>query len=816
MDFLTSFLGRGGYLPHGYCFVWTPGLLWTMVIADAVIALAYFSIPIALLSFILRRGSLPMQWVAWLFSAFIFACGITHLMDIWTIWQPDYGLQALTKVVTAVLSLVTAIGLWPLIPKALKIPSVDALQGVIGSLEAEVRRRRSAEEQLVEIQQSLALTLTSIGAGFIATDREGRVTRMNAVAEQVMGWTQVEAQGQNFWTVFKREDRPAHYLEKTAVNLLVEKKMTVDTVHHLVAISRDGARTALEVKAAPTRTVDGMVTGLAMVFRDMTLLLRAQTESSRLVAIVESSNDAIIGRTLEGQITNWNGSAEPIFGYSAAEAIGQPVQILIPPECQSEERRMVAELAQGIKVAPFDTLRKTKDGRYLQVSISISPIRDELGLIVGTSSIVRDVSQQRHAEAALRGSKARLRFTLDAAQIGDWKLNLTAKVVEGSLQFSRCFGYDELQNQWSLDTFVQHVHPEDKHAVTRSFNNAIAHFSDLQLECRVVWPDASIHWLSLHGNLESDPTKPLCMLGIVTDITQQRLAEEARIKTQRLEVESLQMREASRLKTQFMANMSHELRTPLNAVIGFARLLETGAVTSESPKYRKFLANISTSGRHLLQLINDVLDLSKVESGTFGFSPEPLMLPATLKEVTDVLQSALDSKNICISVEIDPTVTDLSLDVSRFKQVLYNLLSNAIKFTPSGGQVMVRVLAQGAEHFRLEVEDTGIGIAPTDLPRLFIEFQQLDAGYSKQHQGTGLGLALTRRLIEAQGGTVGVNSTVGVGSVFHIFLNRIHGTDTLRAAVKPQHNANSQLIKTFEGVAAAAPQLGIGLTGATL
>jgi len=450
MDFLTSFLGRGGYLPHGYCFVWTPGLLWTMVAADAVIALAYFSIPIALLSFVIRRGALPMQWVAWLFSAYIFACGITHLMDIWTIWQPDYGLQALAKVVTAALSLVTAIGLWFLIPKALKIPSVDALQSVIASLEAEVSKRRSAEEQLVDMQQSLALTLASIGAGFMTTDRESRVTRMNAVAEQVTGWTQVEAQGQNFWTVFKREDRPAHYLEQTAVNLLVEKNMTVDTVQHLVAISRDGVHTALEVKAAPTRSEDGTVTGLAMVFRDMTPLLRAQTESSRLVAIVESSNDAIIGRTLEGQITNWNGAAEAIFGYSAAEAIGQPVQILIPPECQSEERRMVAELAQGIKVAPFDTLRRTKDGRYLQVSISISPIRDELGRTVGASKIVRDVSQQRHAEAALRGSKARLRFTLDAAQIGDWKLDLTAKVVEGSLQFSRCFGYGERQSQWSL------------------------------------------------------------------------------------------------------------------------------------------------------------------------------------------------------------------------------------------------------------------------------------------------------------------------------------------------------------------------------
>ena len=227
--------------------------------------------------------------------------------------------------------------------------------------------------------------------------------------------------------------------------------------------------------------------------------------------------------------------------------------------------------------------------------------------------------------------------------------------------------------------------------------------------------------------------------------------------------------------------MSHELRTPLNAVIGFADLLHSGFVKPESPRHHEFLGLIGTSGRHLLQLINDVLDLSKVESGKFDFFPEAVDLSLVLKEVRDILHTAIHRKNILIITDLDPSIIELRLDPSRLKQVLYNYLSNAIKFTADGGKVTVRAFAQGPAHFRLEVEDTGIGISPADLPRLFTEFQQLDAGYSKQHQGTGLGLALTRRLVQAQGGRVGVRSTLGAGSVFYFVLNRVHGADGSRA-----------------------------------
>ncbi|HLL13197.1 MAG TPA: hypothetical protein VK570_19190, partial [Rubrivivax sp.] len=196
MNQMTSSMGSSGFLPRGESYVWQPGLLWSFVVSDLLIAVACFSILAAMIGFLRKRGDEGLRRIGWLLCGFIFASGLTHLVDLWTIWQPDHALHAAAKVATAGVSVFSALALWPLMPHVLRIPSVARLQEAMQSLKSEVARRRSAEEQLAEIQQSLAVTLSSVGAGFIATDREGRVTRMNRVAEQVTGWTQVGALGQ--------------------------------------------------------------------------------------------------------------------------------------------------------------------------------------------------------------------------------------------------------------------------------------------------------------------------------------------------------------------------------------------------------------------------------------------------------------------------------------------------------------------------------------------------------------------------------------------------------------------------------------------
>jgi len=756
-----------------------------------------------LTSFLGRRwraaslGRLP-----WLIGAIGLFLGVSRAMDHWSICWP-IGLQGLHGAASESLSIVSAMALWPLIPKMLRTASVERLQSLIGELEAEVRQRRSNEEQLVQHQDNLSVTLASISAGFIATDREGQVTSMNAVAERLTGWVQADARGRPVGEVLQRHESSLSDLSRNPVDAMIERGITIDVVDRFIVLSRDGVRAPVELQAGLTRANDGTVLGMAMVIRDRTGVIRAEAEPSRLAAIVESSSDAIVGKTLDGRITDWNAGAEALFGYSAGEAIGQSVTMLIPPERAEEELRIVANISSGGRVPRFDTVRLAKNGRRIDVSVTVSPIRDGEGRIVGAAKIARDVTSERRAEAALRDSETRLRFTLESAAIGDWDMDLATGVMQRSLRHDRCFGYDEMQPEWTFDTFIEHVHPDERSEVAHSLHVALTSAQPWHVQCRVIWPDGSVHWISAHGKVQLQEGHAGRMLGIVTEITQQRLAEDVRLTAQRLEVENRQIQAANRLKSQFLANMSHELRTPLNAVIGFADLLQSGTVPPGSPKHAKFLGHISTSGRHLLQLINDVLDLSKVESGKFEFFPEPVQLPALLKEVSDVLQATTQRKQIEIDVQVEPGLTDLVLDMARLKQVLYNYLSNAIKFTPQGGRVTVRAMAHGASHFRIEVEDTGIGISPTDLSRLFVEFQQLDAGYSKQHQGTGLGLALTRRLVEAQGGSVGVRSTVGVGSVFHVLLNRVHGTDAQGASLGKAAARNRMLLIEEHGPASA-------------
>jgi PAS domain S-box-containing protein len=277
-------------------------------------------------------------------------------------------------------------------------------------------------------------------------------------------------------------------------------------------------------------------------------------------------------------------------------------------------------------------------------------------------------------------------------------------------------------------------------------------------------------------------------ISVVLDLSERKRLELVSREAFQLEDQNRRIREANRLKSEFLANMSHELRTPLNAILGFGELLHDGVVPADSPQHREFLGDIVKSGRHLLQLINDVLDLAKVEAGKVEFRPEPVDLQLVVEEVIAIVKAIALAKNIRMDATVDAALKEgIFLDPARLKQILYNFISNALKFTPGGGAVTVRARPEGETDFALEVEDTGPGIAPEDIERLFVEFQQLDTGTAKQHGGTGLGLALTRRLVEAQGGSVGVRSTLGQGSVFHAILPRRTPLDA--APPQPQRRA---------------------------
>lgn len=256
--------------------------------------------------------------------------------------------------------------------------------------------------------------------------------------------------------------------------------------------------------------------------------------------------------------------------------------------------------------------------------------------------------------------------------------------------------------------------------------------------------------------------------GAIRDISDRKRTEHA------LHEKNIELENAAQAKNKFLANMSHELRTPLNGIIGFAEFMVDGKPGPINERQREYLNDILNSGQHLLQLINDVLDLAKVEAGKMVLSPETFVLRSAIAEVCAVAKPLAQLKNSKLDIKVAYDLAEVTIDQQKFKQVLYNLVSNAIKFTDDHGAIKISAERHGDDMFELSVEDTGIGISQTDMGRLFKEFEQLESGTSRHYEGTGLGLALTRRMVELQGGTISVASEPNAGSRFTVILPLVY------------------------------------------
>ncbi len=262
--------------------------------------------------------------------------------------------------------------------------------------------RQRAERELAAERERLRITLASIGDAVISTDAEGRVTFLNGVAEALTGWTQAEAAGRPLPDVFRIvNEHTRQPVENPALRALREG-VVVGLANHTVLIARDGTERPIDDSAAPMRDELGAPVGAVLVFRDVTERRRAEEAQARLAAIVESSEDAIVSKTLDGVIRSWNAGAERLFGYTAEEAVGRPITLIIPPERLDEEREILARLRRGERIEHFETVRVAKDGRRLDISLTVSPIRDAEGRVIGASKIARDITERKRAEAALR------------------------------------------------------------------------------------------------------------------------------------------------------------------------------------------------------------------------------------------------------------------------------------------------------------------------------------------------------------------------------------------------------------------------------
>jgi PAS domain S-box-containing protein len=658
-----------------------------------------------------------------------------------------------------------------------------------------------------EAAARLAAIVDSSDDAIIGLDLAGTITSWNRSAERLFTYTAAEAVGQSIRLIVPRDLYPAD-------DAVLGRVARGEIVQHFETMRRrrDGLLLPISVTVSPICTSAGGIVGASMIARDISGRDRAERAARRLAAIVESSDDAIVSKDLNGIVTSWNGAAARMFGYSAAEIIGQSIRILVPADRQAEEDDVLAFIRRGEKVDHFETIRRRKDGTLLPISLTVSPIRDERGVVVGASKIARDISDRERADT----ERARLLAIAQEQVAITEKLNQVGATVAAALDrdevlhavtdaatevtnaefgafFYKATGAD------GADSYVFHTLSGAPREAFETFPapRATAIFGPtLRGEGIVRLPDVtkdprygqSAPFYGMppgHLPVRSYLAVPVKnraggVLGglffghsaadVFTEQHEQLVTGIASWASLALENAALYLgaQEVSRLKDEFLATLSHELRTPLNAILGYARMVRSGLVSGD--KVGRAVETIERNATSLTQIVEDVLDVSRIISGKIRLNVQTVDMPKVIRDSVEGIMPAADARGVRIETIVDPRAAPIAGDPERLQQVIWNLMSNAVKFTGRGGRVQVR-LARVNSHVEVVVSDTGIGISPEFLPHIFERFRQADSGTTRERGGLGLGLAIARHLIEMHGGTIhAASGGVGQGTTLRVTL----------------------------------------------
>lgn len=500
--------------------------------------------------------------------------------------------------------------------------------------------------------------------------------------------------------------------------------------------------------------------------------LKENLESFRAVAA--NANDGVIIAAGKGTFVYANKRMAKMTGYCVDELIGLGIKDLLhPDEFEKVMDRYKKRLAGKPAPKTYESVFVKKDGKSLSVEITAAKtIWEGKPADVG---IIRDITERKQAEA----TRDRL-FTLSLDMLCIAGFDGYFKQLNPAWKKTLGWTNEELMSK----PYLEFVHPEDREPTIEAARDLSVGEVIITFENRYRCKDGSYRWLSWNS---APLVEEELIFAVARDMTESKQAEEVirklnenlkkhaaeleatnkklRFLTEVLNLANVQAKQASQAKSDFLSNMSHELRTPLNAIIGFSELLLDDRPGKLNKTQREYAQFICESGRHLHSLINDVLDLSKVEAGKMELEPSQINLTDLLNSSLSMIQEKALKHRIALSLKSDKKIKTIQADERKLKQIIFNLLSNAVKFTPDGGKLGLEAKTN-KKAVKITVWDTGIGIAPEDQERIFDEFQQVDSSFSREHEGTGLGLALTKKLVELHGGKIWVESKLGKGSRF--------------------------------------------------